>query len=265
MDFASPLHEVWHGYINPHWKPCPEDQKTCFNGSTAGAAWLSAIVRLLCCASEDARDGGRRRERGGLWPHPYLTECRTAPTYECPRDIAKQGNEAFYRWHRERGGVVPPTMDLHELVVKLSGREPSFMGHDSIDNWSVVKKILEAAGLPESWGTCPVCNGDCVDPAIKKAYDAWEEFEPPNGDGWQLWETCSEGSPISPVFATAEELADWAADNATVFADCKTSRAKWLDMIKGEESTGALDCGSLGMSGPGHPIDAACNFEKTPE
>lgn len=43
--------------------------------------------------------------------------------------------------------------------------------------------------------------------------------EPPEGEGWQVWETVSEGSPISPVFATAEELArhlstvgdDWTA------------------------------------------------------
>lgn len=32
--------------------------------------------------------------------------------------------------------------------------------------------------------------------------------EPPEGEGWQVWETVSEeGSPVSPVFATAEGLA----------------------------------------------------------
>jgi len=30
----------------------------------------------------------------------------------------------------------------------------------------------------------------------------------PVGDGWQLWQTVSDG-PISPVFATPEELIDW--------------------------------------------------------
>jgi hypothetical protein len=34
------------------------------------------------------------------------------------------------------------------------------------------------------------------------------KIDPPIGDGWQLWETVSEGSPITPVFATAEELID---------------------------------------------------------
>jgi hypothetical protein len=41
----------------------------------------------------------------------------------------------------------------------------------------------------------------------------WDELfpTPPEGDGWQAWETVSEGSPCSPVFATAEELIEWAA------------------------------------------------------
>jgi len=38
------------------------------------------------------------------------------------------------------------------------------------------------------------------------------KIDPPTGDGWQLWETVSEGSPCSPVFATAEELAQHLAD-----------------------------------------------------
>lgn len=33
-------------------------------------------------------------------------------------------------------------------------------------------------------------------------------WEPPVGEGWQLWQTVSDG-PISPVFATADELIDW--------------------------------------------------------
>jgi len=38
------------------------------------------------------------------------------------------------------------------------------------------------------------------------------KINPPEGPGWQLWETVSEGSPISPVFATAEELAQFLAN-----------------------------------------------------
>jgi hypothetical protein len=47
----------------------------------------------------------------------------------------------------------------------------------------------------------------------------------------QLFETTSEGSPISPVFATLEALAAWAADHATTFADYHATREEWLRML----------------------------------
>jgi len=57
---------------------------------------------------------------------------------------------------------------------------------------------------------CDVCQGEgCVwsSPELRRLSDAWEPSEPPAGEGWQVWETVSEGSPITPVFATPEELA----------------------------------------------------------
>lgn len=54
---------------------------------------------------------------------------------------------------------------------------------------------------------------------------------PPKGKGYQLWENCSEGSPISPIFKTLDELCEWAEDNATTFADFKTTKEKWKEML----------------------------------
>jgi len=73
---------------------------------------------------------------------------------------------------------------------------------------------------------CPFCNGigeivdeDCEfcsstgivweTPVWKELCDAWKEIEPPLGDGWQVWEIISEGSPISPVFKTSEDLIEY--------------------------------------------------------
>lgn len=50
----------------------------------------------------------------------------------------------------------------------------------------------------------------------------------------QMYETCSEGTPISPVCATAEELARWLADNRTsafAFADQVATYEQWLATI----------------------------------
>jgi hypothetical protein len=46
-------------------------------------------------------------------------------------------------------------------------------------------------------------------PEYRNLSENWEREEPPTGECWQLWETVSEGSPISPVFATREEFVDW--------------------------------------------------------
>jgi hypothetical protein len=62
-------------------------------------------------------------------------------------------------------------------------------------------------------------------------YEAWRPTDPPEGEGWQLWETTSEGSPVSPVFGSAVELANWCADNATWFADFRWTADQWLQSI----------------------------------
>ena len=60
------------------------------------------------------------------------------------------------------------------------------------------------------------------------------EIEPPSGEGYQLWETTSEGSPMSPVFKTPEELAQWLFDNkASSFGHNTASYEHWLNFIKG--------------------------------
>ena len=58
--------------------------------------------------------------------------------------------------------------------------------------------------------------------------------EPPKGDAYQLWETTSEGSPMSPPFKTPEELAQWLTDNNTSsFGSETASYSQWLEFIRG--------------------------------
>jgi hypothetical protein len=55
--------------------------------------------------------------------------------------------------------------------------------------------------------------------------------EPPKGDGFQLWENTSEGSPVSPVFDTLDKLCEWASVNATTFAEFKATAEQWKSML----------------------------------
>ena len=48
-----------------------------------------------------------------------------------------------------------------------------------------------------------------------------------------MYETCTEGTPISPAFETPEELARWLADNgASAFGDQTATYEKWLDCCR---------------------------------
>jgi len=57
--------------------------------------------------------------------------------------------------------------------------------------------------------------------------------DPPTGDGFQMWENTSEGSPQSPVFKTLDELCEWCAENATAFGLYhKASVEEWHEIFE---------------------------------
>jgi hypothetical protein len=81
------------------------------------------------------------------------------------------------------------------------------MGHDSINRWVVVRARCERMGVSTACATCDGHGSTERYPGQREEAEKWEGTEPPTGEGWQLWETISEGSPITRVFATKEELA----------------------------------------------------------
>jgi hypothetical protein len=98
--------------------------------------------------------------------------------------------------------------ELQELFCALSGVKIDDTHFRTMATYSIREKLLEIAGLP-GWGRCTACDSTGIDAEVKAKYDAWEEEPPPEGEGWQLWETVSEGSPISPVFPTKETFVDY--------------------------------------------------------
>jgi len=163
----------------------------------------------------------------------FLQGCRIALS----GDDARKGEAHPYFYSaplHNTAGRLPPSPDMADLTAGLAGRAPSFMGHDSCDRWNAITKIIAAAGLPENWGVCQHCGGDCVDPSVKEAYEAWTETLPPSGDGYQLWSTTTEGTPMTPVFATPEGLARHCADNlVSSFGSNTCDYDTWLKFIKG--------------------------------
>lgn len=203
LDFQWPMDKPWSGYLNPHYAKSHNCAACGGSGATTASQRLGDLVSLLMLSGTDALRGAC---------HPYLCE---APLY------STQGKTCG--------------TDMAELTACLAGHTPSFIGHDAYDKLSAKKKIIAAAGLPEGWGTCPECNGDGTiwdSPEAEQAAEDWTRSEPPTGDGYQIWETVSEGSPISPVFATPEELAQHMAGTRWG-ADKGSSVETWLKFING--------------------------------
>ena len=65
LDFAWPLQKVWAGFLNPHWRPCPEQAaNNCHGGSTSAGKWLDALARLIGLVGEEgAENTPATRER----------------------------------------------------------------------------------------------------------------------------------------------------------------------------------------------------------
>lgn len=73
------------------------------------------------------------------------------------------------------------------------------------------------------------------------------EFAKGTATHLQMYETCSEGTPLSPIFATPEELARWLADNnASAFGSQGATYEQWLGMIqKGWAPSGVMQNGEI--------------------
>lgn len=67
---------------------------------------------------------------------------------------------------------------------------------------------------------------------------------------FQMYETCSEGTPISPPMPTPESLARWLADNdASAFGDETASYEAWLRTIAKGFALSAMVVDGVLMSG----------------
>lgn len=238
LDFNHPLDEVWPGFLMPeslHENKCPD----CENGYSEHAQNLhnlwygylpfdpaSTGSRPLTASSPAVRAFAERNIAGA--PECYGTG-ETAIVREATRLADRWNGQWCHHLAQQDVDALAAHGRLHDFThtwVKGAGWQPKDPpvtpsaaqvndwslrghGHDSINAMIAVEARCEREGMPVR---CATCEGHATleaYPGQRAEAEAWEREEPPTGEGWQLWETVSEGSPISPVFASADGLASW--------------------------------------------------------
>lgn len=100
------------------------------------------------------------------------------------------------------------------------------MGHDGINRHILIQFRATKAGV---YGVCEHCAGTAelwASAEQQAQSEAWVETPPMAGTAWQVWETVSEGSPVTPAFATAEELIEHLVSNGDAW-DKNRGKGGW--------------------------------------
>lgn len=204
LDFDWPLKMTWKGYLNPY------DSQECRVCDGSGHNPETKQI------SDDWYDFARTGRR---WSDKIAQDEVEALFKKGRLSRDFWGFQAWYdkdeqKWLGWVAGVkqeinpIPPYPSADE-VNKWSRNG---IGHDSINQWICVETRAKRLGV---FGDCPVCNGTgsiWFSEKVRELSENWyedEKYDPPTGEGWQLWETVSEGSPVSPVFETPEGLEAW--------------------------------------------------------
>lgn len=278
LDFNWPLKKVWSGYVMPDNllpSPCPHcengysptaqrlyDQwygKAPFNPADRGSvAWsptgpeAQAWAKRQCERSPDYYGTGPAAEHReavricGLWNRQWshhLNQDDVDALVDAGRIM-----DLTHNWSKDTGWT--PSDRPKPTAVEVNRWSLSGFGHDSINSWVVIKAECKRLGVAEKCEHCDGTHDIFADDDHRKAYDEWERTEPPEGTAWQMWETTSEGSPISPPCETPAVLAKWLArTGASAFGSDTATEAQWLAMINEGSAMSAVIVGGVIMSG----------------
>jgi hypothetical protein len=256
LDFKYPENKVWEGYLNPYYSKQQKCQKCDGSGYSPKARnlkdqWYGYVEFYP-------------EDRGSIpfsQNHPIIQKLAERNTSNFPYlnkklEAARLAHHFNERWmhHLNTDDITAlinknRLMDFTHSWTKENGwklKDPIYtptptevnewslcgFGHDSINCSVVIDAECEKLKISP---TCEFCQGEGYywnSLEDKKAYEEWQPKDPPEGEGYQIWETVSEGSPISPVFATPEELAKY-MENKKWGADKGSSYETWLKFIKG--------------------------------
>lgn len=111
----------------------------------------------------------------------------------------------------------------------------------------------EVRMVPKDWEHPVNGRGQCIPLFSRDVLESWDhrdgppptcvmpEFAEGTATHLMMYEDTSEGTPISPAFATAEELARWLTDNrASFFGGQTIGYEDWMEVIRRGWSPGIV-------------------------
>ena len=256
LTFDWPLNKTWDGYLSPDKfdeVKCPDCRggyspraeylydlwygKVPFDPESTGSTRLRHDAPSVRAFAErninnapDYYDTGeiavvREAQRladlfNGSWSH-HLTQEDV--------DALVEGGRLYDFTHTvvPGKGWQPKDPPVHPTAAEVNEWSVRSMGHDGLNAYRVIKARCEREGIDDACSSCAGHGSTEAYPGQRAEAEAWECAEPPKGEGWQLWETVSEGSPISPVCASAEALASWMASPEYTWGVAKNSRLSY--------------------------------------
>ncbi len=205
LDFDHPVGEIWPGYLSSGLPQCTDCDGEGYGPEARAVAHTFYAHQI---GSYNAQALAWSDKLGQAEVDHLVSEGRLG--------VRRDGE-----WRQE-----PRTA----AEVNEQQRQPGLHTHDAVNRMILVEFRCERLGIPLA---CPTCegHGDIATPEEREANEAWEGTDPPEGDGFQLWETTSEGSPKTPVFETLDELCAYAAEHVSVFGSDMASAAEWRRML----------------------------------
>lgn len=242
-DFDTPIGETWAGWFRPaelREIPC---------GACAASGW-SPTARWLQSTfwGHNVGDGHGWRDRLTQQDVDHLAD-RGAFRVRCGWSLPTARNpQGRAHWLYLR----PTADEVNEATRSRAGWDHPLR----LDSSAEYRLTVFRCGLLGASVTCGVCDGEgCSwrDAEHKAAWEAWDP-QPPTGDHIQLWQTVSEGGPVSPVFpddaAGRRDLARWMVANDTSIHRNLTEE-DWLRVMGAEFFATEVGSGELVIPGAG--------------
>lgn len=248
FDWGVNIGQTWKGYTNPYkWTNCKRCDGTGQNDASKKIydSWFSFDE----CEWIYVNGENGRRYNNLAWQY-NITDDEVEALVRGGRLSDLMENNVWYKFNEELNHWVyldrdedkprsewewvkceEPKLPTSEEVNEWNKTTP--LGHDAINRNICVRTRANRLGV---YGHCVDCEGEgyiWFSPEIQKMAFDFETYDPPLGEGFQLWSGETD-SPITPVFETLDSLCEYCEKNYISYYDEDfITKERWKEILSG--------------------------------